>query len=95
MSTYRIVRRWRGLRGGLPTVMVAALVAASMAWLDAPVTRAVARLPAGVIETFNELTDFGRGAWPLTPLGLMLLATPFLCVPRLGFMSRGVLTAEP
>jgi membrane-associated phospholipid phosphatase len=46
-----------------------------------------------VIETFNELTDFGRGAWPLTPLGLMLLATPFLCVPRLGFMSRGVITA--
>jgi undecaprenyl-diphosphatase len=64
-----------------------------MVWLDAPLMRAVATLPSGVIETFNALTDFGRGAWPLTPLGVLLLATPFLCVRRLDFMSRGVLAA--
>jgi len=86
-----LVPAWR--RFALPGLVVAVLLVATMEWLDAPLMRTVAMLPSGVIETFNELTDFGRGVWPLTPLGLMLLATPFLCVRRLGFMSRGVLTA--
>ncbi|HEY4821570.1 MAG TPA: phosphatase PAP2 family protein [Xanthobacteraceae bacterium] len=85
-----LVPAWR--RFALPGLVVAVLLVATMEWLDAPLMRTVAMLPSGVIETFNELTDFGRGVWPLTPLGLMLLATPFLCVRRLGFMSRGVLT---
>jgi undecaprenyl-diphosphatase len=84
-----LVPAWR--RFALTGLVVAALAVAAMEWLDAPLMRAVGLLPSGVIETFNALTDFGRGAWPLTPLGLLLLATPVLCRPRLGFLSRGVL----
>jgi undecaprenyl-diphosphatase len=85
-----LVPAWRRYAG--PAGLVAVLVAASMIWLDAPVMRAVATLPYGIIETFNQITDFGRGAWPLTPLGILLLATAFLNLPRLDFMVRGVLT---
>lgn len=84
-----LVPAWRRL--ALPGLVAAVLVVAAMIWVDAPLMRAVTRLPGGVIETFNWLTDFGRGAWPLTPLAVLLLATPFLSVPRLGFLSRGVL----
>jgi membrane-associated phospholipid phosphatase len=85
-----LVPAWR--RYAVPAVVVAALVVATMLWVDAPVMRAVARLPVGLTETFNEITDFGRGAWPLTPLGILLLATAILSHPRLAFLSRGVLT---
>jgi len=85
-----LVPAWRRL--ALPGVVAAALVVATMVWVDAPLMRAVTKLPGRVIETFNEITDFGRGAWPLTPLAVLLLATPFLSAPRLSFLSRGVLT---
>jgi membrane-associated phospholipid phosphatase len=88
--TSRLVPAWR--RYAPLALPVAALVVASMAWLDAPVMRAVAGFPSRTVEIVNELTDFGRGAWPLTPLGILLLSSPFLLLPRFGFMSRGVLT---
>jgi undecaprenyl-diphosphatase len=89
--TGRLVPAWR--RFAPLALPVAALVVASMAWVDAPVMRAVAGIPPRTVEIVNELTDFGRGAWPLTPLVVLLLASPFAMLPRLGFMSRGVLTA--
>jgi membrane-associated phospholipid phosphatase len=81
---------WR--RFAVVFVPVAIVIAAATAWVDAPVMREVARIPPRVVEVFNEITDYGRGAWPLTPLALLLLASPALCLPRLGLMSRGVLT---
>jgi undecaprenyl-diphosphatase len=88
--TGRLVPAWR--RYAPLALPVVALVAASMAWVDTPVMRAVAGIPPRTVEIVNALTDFGRGAWPLTPLGILLLASPFLMLPRLGFMSRGVVT---
>ena len=44
-----LVPAWR--RFALPGLIVAVLVAAAMMWVDAPVMRAVTRLPSGVIET--------------------------------------------
>jgi undecaprenyl-diphosphatase len=69
-----------------------ALLTATMFW-DVPIIRAMARLPQGFIDVANEITDFGRGAWPLTPLAVLLLVTPVLCLPRLSLMARGTVTA--
>jgi len=87
----RLVPAWR--RYAPYALPVAAMVAGCMAFVDAPMMRAAEALPRGVLDTFNELTDYGRGVWPLTPLFLLLLTTPALCVPRLGLMGRGVVTA--
>ena len=56
---------------GLAVVLGAALVV--MALIDAPVTRAVQRLPVWFLDLANFLTDFGKGAWVLWPLGLFYL----------------------
>lgn len=85
----RLVSAWR--RHPLLLVVVAGAVPATMVLIDASVMRAVTQLPPGFIETFNWLTDFGQGAWPLIPLALLMLACPLLNHPRLTHMSRGVL----
>lgn len=88
--TGRLVPTWRRYAPlGLP---VAVAVAAAMIWVDAPVMRLVALIPQDVVDVFNEITDYGRGAWPLTPLGVLLLVSPALSFPWLRHMSRGVLT---
>ncbi len=89
--TKRLVPAWR--RYAPYALPIAAAIAASMAFGDMPMMQAADRLPRGVLDAFNELTDFGRGVWPLTPLFGLLLATPVLCAPRLGLMGRGVVTA--
>jgi undecaprenyl-diphosphatase len=85
----RLVSAWR--RYPLLLVVVAGAVPATMVLIDASVMRAVTHLPPGFIETFNWLTDFGQGAWPLIPLALLMLACPLLNHPRLVHMARGVL----
>jgi len=87
----RLVPAWRRFAPYVP--LVAAAIAAAMVYVDAPMVRAVDRLPRGVIAAFDEVTDFGRGVWPLTPLFVLLIATPVLDMPRLSLMARGVVTA--
>jgi undecaprenyl-diphosphatase len=89
--TRRLVPAWR--RFAPLALPLAAMVAATMAWIDVPTMRAVARLPGDFVDAVNEITDFGRGAWPLTPLAVLLLASPVVCLPRLSLMARGTLTA--
>jgi undecaprenyl-diphosphatase len=89
--TARLVPAWRRFAPYLPPI--AAFVAAAMAWLDMPVARAAAELPRGFLDFVNEITDFGRGAWPLTPLGVLLLTSSLLLLPRLAGMPRAVLAA--
>jgi membrane-associated phospholipid phosphatase len=89
--TKRLVPAWR--RYAPYALPIAALIAGTMAFVDASMMRAAEALPRGVIDMFNELTDYGRGAWPLTPLFVLLLSTPVFCAPRLGLMGRGVVTA--
>jgi membrane-associated phospholipid phosphatase len=89
--TARLVPAWRRHAAYLPPL--AAFVAAAMIWLDTPIMRAAAELPRGFLDFVNELTDFGRGAWPLTPLGILLIASTVALLPSLPFMTRGALTA--
>jgi undecaprenyl-diphosphatase len=89
--TKRLAPAWR--RYAAYALPVVAVIAGTMVFIDAPMMRAADALPRGVIDTFNELTDYGRGAWPLIPLFVLLLTTPILSVPRLGLMGRGVVAA--
>ena len=89
--TGRLVPAWRRFAPYLPPL--AAFVVAAMIWLDTPIMRAAAELPRGFLDFVNQLTDFGRGAWPLTPLGLFLIASTVALLPSLPFMTRGALTA--
>ena len=45
-----------------------------MALIDTGATRFARTLPRGVVDVFNFLTDFGKGAWVLWPLGLAFVA---------------------
>ncbi len=87
----RLVPAWRRYAPYLPPL--AALVAAAMLWLDTPTMRAASELPRGFLDFVNELTDFGRGAWPLTPLGILLIASTAAMMPSLSLMTRGTLAA--
>jgi undecaprenyl-diphosphatase len=87
----RLVPAWRRYAPYLPPL--AAFLVAAMLWLDVPAMRGTELLAPGFREVVNGLTDFGRGVWPLTPLVILLLASPFLALPRLSLMARGVLTA--
>jgi undecaprenyl-diphosphatase len=88
--TARLVPAWRRFAPmALPLV---AVMAAIMIWVDVPTMRAMTRLPPTFVDVVNEITDFGRGAWPLTPLAVLLLATPILCLPTLSLMARGTVT---
>jgi undecaprenyl-diphosphatase len=89
--TARLVPAWRRYAPYLPPL--AAFVVAAMVWLDAPVMRAAAQLPRGFLDFVNEISDFGRGAWPLTPLGILLIAGTVLLLPSLRHMTRGALAA--
>lgn len=89
--TARLVPAWRRYAPYLPPI--AAFIAAAMLWLDTPIMRAASELPRGFLDFVNELTDFGRGAWPLTPLGLLLIASTVAILPSLSLMTRGALAA--
>jgi undecaprenyl-diphosphatase len=45
-----------------------------MAFVDAPSTRAVQRLPHWIVSFFDSITDYGKSGYVLWPLGLLFLA---------------------
>jgi len=89
--TARLVPAWRRYAPYLPPLAV--FIVAAMFWLDTPTMRAAADLPRGFLDLVNELSDFGRGGWPLTPLGILLIASTIALLPSLPFMARGALAA--
>lgn len=72
-------------------VVIAGLLAV-MGLIDAGATRAAQRLPVWLLDLFNFVTDFGKGAWVLWPLGLVYLALAALPLPTTP-MLRAVLAA--
>src|SRR5262249_7485253 len=87
----RLVPAWRRYAPYL--LPLAAFIAAALAWLDVPIMRAADLLSPRFREFVNELTDFGRGVWPLTPLVILFLTGTVLLLPRLSLMTRGTLAA--
>lgn len=55
-------------------VVVLAAILLGMTLVDAGATQFARTLPRGVVDFFNFLTDFGKGAWVLWPLGLAFVA---------------------
>jgi undecaprenyl-diphosphatase len=70
-----------------------ALVAAAMIYVDQRAFDAQRLLPILVVETFDEITDFGKSGYFLFPLGIAFLALAFIATPALGRMTNDVLVA--
>ena len=80
--TFPWIREPRQLLIGAALVVVVVLL--GMVLIDAGATRFARTLPRGVVDFFNFLTDFGKGAWVLWPLGLafvVLAALPQAITP--------------
>jgi membrane-associated phospholipid phosphatase len=67
-------------------------VAAAMALLDARGVIFAHGLPPGVIDTFNEITDFGQSGWFLVPLAILIVLT-LLISPAAGRTGNLVLAS--
>jgi membrane-associated phospholipid phosphatase len=84
---------WRApARLALGSLLALAIIAGSMALLDAPMIIAVGSLPEWVNRLFNELTDYGTSGWLLVPIGLVLLTIAAFS-PALSHASQLVLVA--
>ncbi len=70
-----------------------ALVAFCMIVLDARVVTYAGALPLWVVDTFNEITDYGRSGWTLIPLGCLIVLAAILCTPAAGRTTNLVLTS--
>lgn len=70
-----------------------ALVGFAMVVLDAPGVRFAQSLPLWVVDTFNEITDFGKSGWFLIPIGLLIVLAAILATPSAGRLTNLVLTS--
>jgi undecaprenyl-diphosphatase len=76
--------------GGLIGVM---LVALAMMLLDARGVMFAHELPTRVVDTFNEITDFGQSIWFLLPLTVLIVLTALLATPAVGRIGSLVLAS--
>jgi hypothetical protein len=79
-------------RLAIAAAVVVAVFVAGMILIDASAPPAAQRLPHGVVWFFDTITDFGKSAWFLWPLGIFFLALAAL-PQTLSAMSRAVVAA--
>lgn len=82
---------WRRLLIG--AVAGIALVAFCMVVLDARATAYAGTLPLWIVDTFNEITDYGKSGWSLIPIGSVIVLAAVLSTPSAGRTSTLVLTS--
>lgn len=70
-----------------------ALVGFAMLVLDVPGVRFAQSLPLWVVDTFNEITDFGKSGWFLIPIGGVIMLAAILATPATGRFTNFVLTS--
>jgi len=80
---------WRRLV--LPGLLAAAAVILSMFFVDAPVNIWTSSLPRWFVNLFEEISDFGRSAWILVPVGALIVVTAILASRSVDRLSRAVL----
>jgi membrane-associated phospholipid phosphatase len=80
-------------RLAIGTLVAALLISGAMLLLDARGVAFAATLPLWVVDTFNELTDFGKSQWFLIPIGIVIVAAAFLASPAAGRVANLVLTS--
>ena len=78
-------------RVNLHGAIVVCAVALSMLFLDSPAHEFAAGLPLWLVDVAYEITDFGRSAWILVPVGTLIFLIAFLASPTLDYMSRAML----
>ena len=85
---------WRArLRLAIGAAVAVAMIAASMAVLDAPAVSAAQHAPESMIVLFEYVTGFGKSVWFLLPIVVALALIACLATPSLSRMLRGVLAA--
>ena len=89
--TSRLLPPTRRLAAG--AIVGVALVAFCMLVLDARAVTFASGLPLWVVDTFNEITDYGRSGWTLIPIGGLIALAAILCSPRAGRVTNLVLTS--
>lgn len=71
----------------------ALLVGLAMLFIDARGVAFAASLPLWLVDTFNEITDFGKSNWFLIPIGILVVLAAILATPAAGRLTNLVLTS--
>jgi membrane-associated phospholipid phosphatase len=87
----RLVRLTARLALGALAAVV--LVAIAMLAFDVRAMTFAHTLPLWVIDTFNEITDFGQGGWFLIPIGTLIVLAAILATPAAGRISNLVIVS--
>ena len=74
-------------------VPVACAMLVSMTFFDAPAHTWATGLPRWFIDLFEEITDYGRSAWILVPVGVLMAVIATLSSRTLDRMSQAVLAS--
>jgi len=70
-----------------------ALVLIAMEFLDARGVTFARALPGAVVDTFNEITDFGQSGWFLVPLAILIVLSAALATSAAGRVTDLVLAS--
>jgi membrane-associated phospholipid phosphatase len=81
------------LRLALGTFAGVLIVGLAMLLIDARGLRFAGTLPLWVVDSFNEITDFGKSHWFLIPIGSLILMAAILATPATGRVTNLVLTS--
>jgi undecaprenyl-diphosphatase len=87
----RLVPLTAGLACGALAAIV--LVALAMLAFDFRAMTFAHKLPLWVIDTFNEITDFGQGGWFLIPIGMVVVLAAILATPAAGRIGNLVIVS--
>lgn len=90
-ASSRVLPPWSRL--ALGGVIGVALVAICMRFLDARGVAFARTLPVSVVDTFNEITDFGQSGWFLVPLAILIVLIAALATPAVGRVGSLVLAS--
>jgi len=69
------------------------LVGLAMLSIDARGFAFAGTLPLWLVDTFNEITDFGKSNWFLVPIGAVIVLAAILATPAAGRVANLVLTS--
>jgi membrane-associated phospholipid phosphatase len=80
-------------RLALATAVAIVLVALAMLAFDFRAMTFARTLPLWVVDTFNEITDFGQGGWFLIPIGAFIVLAALLTTPAAGRIGNLVIVS--
>lgn len=87
----RLLPPWLRLAAGALAGIV--LVACAMLLIDARGFTFAGTLPLWFVDTFNEITDFGKSGWLLIPIGGLIVLGALIATPAAGRIANLMLTS--